>query len=495
MITGAAIMIVEILGAKMLAPYVGTSHFVWTAQIAVALIGLASGYALGGWLADRSPRLTWIYGAILGAAVWLCGTVLVCEPVAYACLRFKVAAGSLLAALILYFTPLALLAMVGPFFVRVVAPSLTAVGTTVGRLTALSTLGSVLGTLLIGYVLIPLLPNSVTMLVTAGLLGAVTAAYFLLWERKQAAPVIVSLLLAGFGGWIGTLRPVLAQPAGWNELYRANSNFGLLQVVEDVRGQQRFYLNDLLTQNTYDPAAGRSQSLFTHMLYGLAHAYTPQLRDALCIGLGVGVVPMQLAREGIQVDAVEINPDVVPLAQEFFGFEPERLNLTIGDGRHFVGTVGKQYDTIILDAFLGESPPSHLMTREALGAMRRCLRPGGTLVMNTFGDFTPGRDFFLASLLLTLETQFQSVKVHDGATGNVFFVAADQPELRLLRTPSLESVPIELQDQVRYTFDNLREPQRWRGRVLTDDYNPVDVRDAVNREALRRRLALHSRPS
>ena len=75
-VTGSAIMIVEILGAKMLAPYVGTSHFVWTAQIAVTLVALAAGYYAGGRLVDRSPKLSRLYGCILVAAVYLCLTVL-----------------------------------------------------------------------------------------------------------------------------------------------------------------------------------------------------------------------------------------------------------------------------------------------------------------------------------------------------------------------------------------------------------------------------------
>src|SRR5271166_3010938 len=81
-ITGMVIMIVEILGAKMLAPYVGLSHFVWTAQIAVTLVALACGYYAGGRLADRSQRLPRLYGAILAAAAYLALTVLICEPVA-----------------------------------------------------------------------------------------------------------------------------------------------------------------------------------------------------------------------------------------------------------------------------------------------------------------------------------------------------------------------------------------------------------------------------
>ena len=112
-------MIVEILGAKMLAPFLGTSHFVWTAQIAITLVALACGYYAGGRWVDRSPRLGKLYGAIAGAAVYLCVSVLICEPVAYQCLEFDLAAGSLLASAFLFFVPLCLLPMVGPFFVRI----------------------------------------------------------------------------------------------------------------------------------------------------------------------------------------------------------------------------------------------------------------------------------------------------------------------------------------------------------------------------------------
>src|SRR6185503_7343855 len=165
--TGAAIMVVEILGAKMLAPYVGTSHFVWTAQIAVTLVALAAGYYGGGWLVDRSPRLERMYTGILMAAIYLCVATLAVKPVAYWCLDFRLAVGTLLASLFLFFVPLALLAMVGPFFIRVLTSSVSGVGSNVGRLTAISTLGSFVGTALIGYVLIPFFPNSVTMFGTA----------------------------------------------------------------------------------------------------------------------------------------------------------------------------------------------------------------------------------------------------------------------------------------------------------------------------------------
>jgi len=114
---GAAILIVEILGAKMLSPYFGTSHFVWTAQIAVTLVSLACGYAYGGWLVDRSPKLHRLYLCILIAAAYLGLSVPLCRPIAERCLERNLAFGSLLASLFLFFVPLSLLATVGPFLV------------------------------------------------------------------------------------------------------------------------------------------------------------------------------------------------------------------------------------------------------------------------------------------------------------------------------------------------------------------------------------------
>src|SRR6185436_7547357 len=172
---------------------------------------------------------------------------------------------------------------------------------------------------------------------------------------------------------------------GMEEKFHGNSNFGMLQVFD--MNESRYYLNDYLVQNTYDPEEHQSTSMFTYMLHGLARVYSSNIQDVLCIGLGVGIVPMEFARDGARVDVVEINPAVVPVARQWFDLEPEKLNITIGDGRAFLNQCRQKYDAIALDAFLGESSPSHLMTREAFIAMRRVLQPGGVLVINSFGNF------------------------------------------------------------------------------------------------------------
>lgn len=492
-VTGGCIMIVEILGAKMLSPYLGTSHFVWTAQIAVTLVALACGYYAGGWLVDRSLKLGRMYGCILAAGIYLALTVAAHEAVAYAFLKFDLAVGSLFTSAFLYFVPLSLLAMVGPFFVRVLTSSVAGVGGNVGRLTSISTFGSFVGTVLIGYVVIPFFPNSMSMYFTSLLLLAVSGTYFMIWGRTLKVKAATLLLLAAAGG----LGFAGLRVGGWDtedseELFRGNSNFGLLQVVQNSESTHRFYLNDYLTQNTYDIKERKSISMFTYMLHLLARAYAPKVNDVLCIGMGIGIVPMEFARDGARVDIVEINPAVVPVAQKYFDFDPGKVKITIGDGRHYVNQSRKNYDAVILDAFLGDSCPSHLMTREAFSSMKRILQPEGVLVINTFADLDQ-KDFFGASLYKTLTNVFSSVRIHAGRNGNTLFVCSAKGQLAMAHPPDYTGVYEGCLGLVKDAFASLREPDPRHGMILTDDYNPVEFYDAANRETLRKNLALHAR--
>jgi predicted membrane-bound spermidine synthase len=490
-LNGAAIMIVEILGAKMLSPYIGTSHFVWTAQIAVTMAALALGYWLGGKLVDRTARLARLYWAILAAAAYIALSVALRERVAYGLLVLPLAAASLLTSIILYFVPLCLLAMTGPFLVRFITGSLKEVGGTVGRLNAVSTIGSFLGTVAISYLLIPLLPNSVTMFATAGVLALLAIVYLVAWGRRARAIVGAAVVVAaGLTAGILGLRAEGLRNPGFEELYRGNSNFGLLQVLQARGAPERYYLNDYLPQNTYDVVQGRSTSMFTYMLEGLARAYAPRLDRVLCIGMGVGIVPRDLARAGVKVDVVEINPGVVPLARKYFDLDTREFALSIGDGRVFVDRSRERYDAVILDAFLGDSTPAHLMSREAFAAIRRILQPDGVLVINTFAEFGERTDFFGASLYRTLAAVFPGVKVHGARGANTLFVASPRADLAMLHEPDFRAVHPRAIDEVRAAFTGTWQPDPSAGIVLTDDFNPVEYHDAANREKYRRTLAL-----
>jgi spermidine synthase len=489
--TGGAVMIVEILGAKMLSPFVGTSHFVWTAQIAVTLVALACGYYFGGGMADKSQSLARLYRCIAAAALYLLLTVLAVEPVAYFCLNFNLAIGTLLASAVLFFVPLALLAVTGPFLVRIITSSVAGVGGNVGRLTAVGTLGSFAGTLLIGYVMVPLLPNSVAMYLTSALLLMIVAGYFLLARRTAGGAVAALLAVPALAGAWGFAHP-RSSSERVSEKFRGNSHFGELRVV-DRRDGVRYYLNDLLVQNTYDPRTRQSASAFTYMLERMALASTTNISSVLCIGMGVGIVPMEFARRGARVEVVEINPAIIPVAANYFGFEPGKVTLHVGDGRQFLKRCTRQYDAVVLDAFLGDSSPSHLMTREAFAEINRVLAPGGVLTINSFGELEPGQDFFPASLHKTLRSVFKHVRLHSSGHGAVFFAAANHPLDQFLRSPDLDDIHPEAEAEVESAFRNVVDTDPEHGIVLTDNYNPVEFYDAHHREGIRRNLASAAR--
>jgi predicted membrane-bound spermidine synthase len=252
----------------------------------------------------------------------------------------------------------------------------------------------------------------------------------------------------------------------------------------------RFYLNDYLTQNTYDPARKQSVSHFTYMLAGLARAYSPGISNVLCIGMGVGIVPMDFAHQGAHVEVVEINPAIVPVATRFFDFEPTNVALTIDDGRHFLNRCTTQYDAVVLDAFLGDSSPSHLLTQEAFASIHHVLRPNGVLTINVFGDVQVGKDFFAASLNKTLRSVFKSVHIHTSGDGGLFYVASDRTPLEFLHPPQLTGLHPHVTTEAREAYETVVDTDPEHGRVLTDDYNPVEFYDAHNREDVRRRLAM-----
>ena len=212
------------------------------------------------------------------------------------------------------------------------------------------------------------------------------------------------------------------------------------------------------------------------------------------------------------------------MAEEYFFFDSTKVNLSIGDGRQFLAQSKETYDAIILDAFLGDSSPSHLMTREAFLEMKTHLTENGVLVINSFGESNPERQFFSASLDKTLRKVFgdNKVTVHASGYGNVFFVATNGMELQIQHSPEPDAEAVkmfkeskteeesfllwdkwyqsaggegpffsehqEIQKEMALMWKGRRTFNPQQGRLLTDDYNPVEFYDARNRENNRRGL-------
>ena len=234
----------------------------------------------------------------------------------------------------------------------------------------------------------------------------------------------------------------------------------------------------------------KSVSAFTYMLSGLARAYTTNIEDVLVIGLGIGIVPMEFARQGARVDVVEINPAVVPVAKKFFDLETEKINIIIDDGRHYLNRCRKKYDVVVAGRFPGGFLAFAPDDPRGVSTIRRVLRPGGVLVINSFSQLEEGHDFFAASLEKTLKAVFPGVRMHTKGVGAIFFAATDRPNPVFLRQPDFTEVHPRARNETEAAFKGIVEAPPESGRVLTDDYNPVEFYDAKNREMIRRNLAM-----
>jgi spermidine synthase len=488
LVCGAVLMALEIVGSRILSPYFGNSIFVWGSLISVVLAALSLGYFLGGLVADRLPRLSTL-AAIIAAA----GASVFYLPFFYPALNQAIAMsdlgvrlGPLLVSTILFLIPGVLLGMVSPFAVRLRATAVMSVGTTAGVLYGLSTLGSIIGTLLTAFFLIPAvgirgivhglgIALLVTALPLALLAGDRVAAVVL------AAVALVASILASRAH---------AAPGPAQTVYEADTFYHSLRVVED--GPSRFLFFDSLRQSGVDLEDPSRLRLPYTRYVPVATLFPAGVGRVLVVGLGGGSIPRWF-RDKLPdaiVDVVEIDPEVVRVAERYFGLRPDTsLRVRVGDGRLFPARSQDRYDLIVLDAYNGDTIPPHLVTREYFAALRRRLPPEGVVVSNVIGSLAGPQSRLVRAVARTVGTVFPQLYVfrvggYQPETAaqetNILIVASQGPgrvsmaDLMARGQPLAEGgkLPLPLAAYARAFVDkalDIRDVP-----ILTDDYAPVE---------------------
>jgi spermidine synthase len=399
------------------------------------------------------------------------------------------------AAAAIFFPSLFLLGCVSPYIVKIAAREIHSIGRTVGVLAAVSTVGSFLGTVLTGFVLITAFGVGRVFTVVGVLLLALAGCYFALFRRRWwlLAPALVALLLPTQGT---TLRSGETEDGSLvRELYKADSFYGHVDVVDVRTGRStvRAILVDGAFQGGMDLATGLSAFPYPYALQFLPYGLNPQGMRCLVVGLGAGVVPTWYERMGVKTDVVEIDPEILDIARRHFGFAVSGRTI-VDDARHFLNVNRDQYDFVVLDAFSGDTFPGHLLTREALSLVAAAMAPGSVLALNVVGGLTPD-DRVAASVVRTLTSVFEQVEVRPlydprhRRFGNIEIVAYQGPR-RALDTAFVERLPVVSEARWAMPFLGRTFPLRAdAGTVLTDDYNPIEAMDLGVREELRRTLA------
>jgi spermidine synthase len=489
-VCGAVLMAFEIIGSRMLAPYFGNSIFVWGSLISVVLTALSVGYWLGGIAADRWPRFS-----ILATLIAVPGVIIALLPFVYPELNRAIASGDmgsrlgpLVSCLTLFLVPSVFLGTISPFAVRLQARAVASVGSTAGGLYAVSTAGSILGTLVTAFYLIAVL-GVANIVHGLGLTLLVVAAGILVGRGRVAqAGITVLCAVVLLAGMIWHVR---TQAAEAGLILEKDSFYNHIRLAED--GNQRYMDFENLRQSAMllkDPWELRLR--YTRFL-SLALSLQPDPKRVLILGLGGGSFPKRLHRDfpNVVVDVVDIDPEVIAIAKRYFQVpEDTRLRLFAKDGRRFVQEATDRYDLVFLDAYNSDTIPFHLATREFYREIKTHLAPGGVVVSNIIGTLRGPQSAFFRSIHRTLSEVFPTIYVvptYDQSAGWVLgdiniILFATQDATRLSRGELVARAGrvggrlVPASDLAEYAAHLLDVPIEG-GDVptLTDDFAPVEI--------------------
>ncbi|MFZ1851549.1 MAG: fused MFS/spermidine synthase [Nitrosomonas sp.] len=484
--TGAAVMVIELLGTRLIAPFYGASLYVWTSLISVTLIALALGYYVGGIWADRARSGLSLIIALSGLLTliipWLVGPVLLAtDPLG---LRL----GSFISTLILFSPSLTMLGMVGPFAVKLSTSALSNVGASTGSIYAVSTVGSVIGTLFLGFYLFPVVGSReifIGMGIALLLLSLAVLAIeyrYLKFVKSVAATVAVVALGAAIVPLVIDTNQTVANDSDLQTRFEQESLYGWVRVIDKPKENIRLLTVDASTIGAASISHG--ENLLTYQkIVALIPQLLPDIKKALLIGQGAGHMAMTLKQHGVVIDTLEIDPAVAEAAKKFFDFEPNGKTI-IGDARYEIRQLQGPYDFIILDVFTGGSEPAHLLTVETLQQLNRLLAKRGMLALNFVSFSDNGQNAALNSVAKTLAQVFPHQQVFASNLGDDF------NDFIFLATH--EAINFETAKLAAKNYDWLKERllrlDQTQGVVLTDNLSQLERLQIRKSEHYRRMI-------
>ena len=512
-LTGAGTLALELLASRVMTPYFGVSLYIWTGILSITLVALAFGYWWGGRLATRlgGTRQNLATAFLLMPAIGALSLVGACLAYPYV---FPLLAGRDLvlgafgACLLLLAIPLVVTSAMNPLLIALHIRNNAAAGRSAdagaGRVFFTSTVGSVAGVIVTAFYLIPTFSNFVSLLIVALVLALLPLAGLRPAEassrRKPLVIVAAVALLASAGmlwqaeAYLARMWPVRYSDIDWTIEASVGSIFGTVKVLKsapiDASGRfVRVYFQDGLIQNRMY-SDGQPYTFYTFALEALALSYRPDMRTALVLGLGAGVVPSRLAARGVDVTAVEIDPASFAVARRYFGLDTTRFRALQADARTYLRGCTGAHDVVVVDLFHGDGTPDYLVTRDFFADLRRCVSAAGVVVFNTFADlqFTAGYAHFLA----TLRAEFPFVTLYRldeaGARHLNSFVVASMAAVQP-RIASLADVPARYAEELPAL---LARPRQLDPGLLAGGQVITDARSAAARDIARTQMSYRS---
>ena len=488
---GASVMALEITGFRIVAPYIGTSIIVWTSLIGVVLASLSLGNWLGGKAADLRPDQRILARIVLLSSFFAGVMALLSNPILRVLSRHvtNVYLSSVVASLLLFAPPSILLGMVSPFIVRLSIRDVGSSGTTVGRFSALSSTGSILGTFLGGFILISYLSSGTILLLIAAVLASVALLlYRSVWKKAVVFLVVFLTLACGVAVWgMPMMPPGDHIDTPYNRIWIAEHTtengrrvrFMMTSAYRD--GAQSIMFTDNPTELV---------SEYTRF-YDLAFHFNPDTRRILMLGGGGYCVPRHLLatrldEEGLptfSMDVVEIDPGITAAARKYFYLQDNpALSIFHEDARVFLNRAAMNpdlhgsYDAIFGDVFGSwYSIPFHMATVEAAQRMSDLLAPDGVLITNVISSLHGRQSGVLHGIYAALSEVFPQVLIFPAQRPEPHFAQARQNIMLVALKSPYESL-FEPRDYetARFLSHRWTEPFVPEIRAFTDAFAPVE---------------------
>jgi spermidine synthase len=373
-LTGFGVLIIEIAGARLMAPYFGNTLFTWTAMIAVVLAALAGGYYTGGVVADRK-NASWILpAAIFSSSAFIVAVPWLSVGISNASGFLGIVYGPPVASVLLFSFPSIMLGIVLPLAIKLKANTSRKVGRSAGNLYAFGSLGSIVGALSSGYLLIPYLGILNTFYFDGAVVALIGVSLFGIRYVPVAGAVLVLLAIV-------QVSPSTQTVFG-NIIYQTDSQYYHIEIIN--YSGTLILKTDLTLQMTLIPS--NTQIIEPFIYYQkLIYDNRPTVQRALFIGLGAGAMVDNLYRNtNATIDVVEIDPEIIRIAKEFFNLtNSSRINVINEDGRFFLRTTPDTYNMIDLDVYgAGFTIPYEFVTLETDREIYADLAQNGSMMMN-----------------------------------------------------------------------------------------------------------------
>lgn len=418
-LAGALGMIIELVAARILSPYLGNSQMIWTCIIGMMLAFMSIGYYIGGKVADKKPSKNIVSLFLLNAALFISLIPIIEVDIIKPLSLLETKISPIIIAIIcssITFGPTSLfLATVSPFAVKLKeleTNQTNDIGKISGRMSAVSTIGSITGTFIAGFLLIPNLGVKNIILISTIIVFVLS---FILHEEKDIKYIIKSFFTIIVLVAIILYGKLLFNKANPNIILDTDSEYSRIWVRKLKENDKQYYT--LEADKGYESIATESGNLYSDYMkyYNLFDYYNPETKNVLMIGGAAYVYPSYFLKnfQNKNIDVVEIDSKMTKIAQEYFNLDinNNRLNIYHQDGRTYLNNPKKTYDCILIDAFKGINAPFHLTTYEALSNSKKALNENGMVITNIVSSLEGKDADFIKYEYATYQAVFDEVKL------------------------------------------------------------------------------------